>query len=249
MTSTGMIGDKDLTQVRDDGFALVPDLLSAEECAGLAARLDEYARGARPLAQGIAMQREPAVDRGEVQAAPGADVRKISRLAGDDLFWSLITNSQIVDPMKALLGPRLELFRADALMKPAGVGSAKGVHQDSPYWPIEPMALWSCWMPFDPATLENGCMLVIPGSHKRGAMPHESTQDDYVIPHDHYDPLDLIAVPMRPGSGLFFHSLLIHGTAANMSSMPRRAVTMSYMASEFRYTGSGPRPDYLRVSR
>jgi ectoine hydroxylase-related dioxygenase (phytanoyl-CoA dioxygenase family) len=110
------------------------------------------------------------------------------------------------------------------------------------------MALWSCWIPFDPATLENGCMTAIPGSHTRGVLPHVHVTDDYVIPEEYYNPHELVPIPMEPGSGLFFHSLLIHGTAENRSPKPRRAITMSYMAAEYHYAGKLPNPEYLRVS-
>ena len=55
------------------------------------------------------------------------------------------------------------MFRNAVLLKPPEVGSQKGWHQDSPYWPIEPMALCSCWLPFDDATPENGCMQALRG--------------------------------------------------------------------------------------
>lgn len=51
-----------------------------------------------------------------------------------------------------------------------------------------------------------------------------------------------------PGSGLVFHSLLLHGTAENCSAQPRRAITMSYMRTASRYTGEAPKPAYLRIS-
>jgi ectoine hydroxylase-related dioxygenase (phytanoyl-CoA dioxygenase family) len=189
------------------------------------------------------------VSRGEITATSGDDVRKISGVAnGDDLFRQLVLHPAIVAIMQALMSPNLKLFRADVLMKPAGVGSAKAMHQDSRFWPIEPMALWSCWMPFDPATLENGCMTAIPGSHQRGALPHNRVTDDVEVPESEYDPSQVVPIPMAPGSGLFFHSLLLHGTAENRSAMPRRAITMSYMATEFQYTGKPPKPDYLRIS-
>ena len=241
-------------QADRDGYFLVEDLLSPEECRAHIQRLDDYAHGRRPLPEGIALQREPRVTRGERQAVPGDDIRKISGVAGsgahadEDLFRALVLKPAIVSLMQGLMSPNLKLFRADVLMKPAGVGSAKGMHQDSPYWPIEPMALWSCWMPFDPATLENGCMTAIPGSHKRGPLPHVRVTDDYIIPEEHYDPREVAPIPMKPGTGLFFHSLLLHGTAENTSPMPRRAITMSYMAAEYRYTGRPPQPEYLRVS-
>ena len=91
-------------------------------------------------------------------------------------------------------------------------------------------------------------MTAIPGSHKGGAVPHIRTIDDYIIPEKYYDLDDVAMIPMAPGSGLFFHSLLLHGTAANHSTQPRRAITKSYMAAENRYTGKMPKANYLRIS-
>jgi ectoine hydroxylase-related dioxygenase (phytanoyl-CoA dioxygenase family) len=236
-------------QAEEEGYVIIEGMLSPEQCQAYIARLDDYAHERRELPPRMAIQREPRVARGELVASVGDDVRKISGVAyGDDLFHSLVMHPRVVQIMQQLIGPNLKLFRADVLMKPAGVGSAKGMHQDAPYWPIQPMALWSCWLPFDPATLENGCMTAIPGSHKRGALEHVHTTDDYVIPADQYDPSQIVAVPMAPGSGMFFHSLLLHGTAENRSAQPRRAIAMSYMMTESRYTGEAPKPDYLRIS-
>ena len=87
----------------------------------------------------------------------------------DDRFRALGLNERIVSVVNQILGPDIKLFRNSLLLKPPAVGSAKGWHQDSPYWPIEPMALCSCWFLLDDATLENGCMVVIPGGHRRAA--------------------------------------------------------------------------------
>ncbi|MDE2994294.1 MAG: phytanoyl-CoA dioxygenase family protein [Chloroflexota bacterium] len=248
-TTQPVLTESQRRAAEEDGYFVVEGLVSPAACQRFIQRLDDYAHTRRPVPAGLAIQREPRVARGTLQAAPGEDVRKISGVArGDDLFGALVVQPEIVRIIQELTSPNVKLFRADVLMKPAGVGSAKGMHQDSPYWPIEPMALWSCWLPFDPSLLENGCMTAIPGSHKRGPLPHVRVTDDYIIPDKHYEPDDVVAIPMEPGSGLFFHSLLLHGTAENRSALPRRAITMSYMATESRYTGQSPQPEYLRIS-
>ena len=248
-TTQSVLTESQRRAAEEDGYFVVEGLVSPATCQRFIQRLDDYAHERRPLPSGLEIQREPRVARGMLQAAPGEDVRKISGVAqSDDLFGALVVQPEIVRIIQTLTSPNLKLFRAEVLMKPAGVGSAKGMHQDSPYWPIEPMALWSCWLPFDPSLLENGCMTAIPGSHKRGPLPHVRVTDDYIIPAEHYDLDDVAAIPMQPGSGLFFHSLLLHGTAENRSALPRRAITMSYTATESRYTGRSPQPDYLRIS-
>ncbi|MBM7789661.1 phytanoyl-CoA dioxygenase family protein [Tenggerimyces flavus] len=243
MTASRIHHEVPVENVDRDGFFLVEELISAADCARFADRLQEYAAGSRPLPAGVELQREPLAR----QQADGLDIRKISGLWGDDLFRSLISSEEITGRVRALVGGDLRLYRADALMKPPSVGSEKGVHQDSPYWPIEPMSLWSCWIPFDDATIDNGCMMVVPGSHRAGALPHENTAHDYVVPQTHYDVDKLVHVPMARGTGLFFHSLLVHATAANQSGSPRRAVTMSYFGPDHHHIGDAPRTPYPSV--
>jgi phytanoyl-CoA hydroxylase len=237
-----------LRQYEEQGFVVIENLVPPEEVEALLERLEEYAYERRPAGQ-VRIQIEPRVARGEVQVARKGDaVRKMEGLVEhDDLFQALGLRPNIVSVVASLLGPDLKMFRNAVLMKLPQVGSAKGMHQDSPYWPIEPMALASCWIALDPATEENGCMTAAPGSHRWGPLPHVHVTDDFVVDEKEYDPAQVVAVPMPAGAGLLFHSLLLHGTAPNTSSRPRRAITLSYMSSQSRYTGSGPRGTYFHV--
>jgi ectoine hydroxylase-related dioxygenase (phytanoyl-CoA dioxygenase family) len=227
---------------------VVEDLLSPQEVAGLQERLREYTHGGRATGE-MLVQVEPRVERGEVQVDhPGDGIRKIDYLVQhDDRYRALGTHPNIVGAIEQILGPDIKMFRNAALMKPPGVGSPKGMHQDSPYWPIEPMALCSCWYAIDDATEENGCMGVIPGGHKRGALPHHDVTDDFVIEDGCCDMNDLVLAPLRAGGGLFFHSLLPHYTAPNRSKRWRRAIALSYMSARSRYTGEGDSPEYFTV--
>ena len=218
-----------VAQAQDDGFVLIDGLISPEDCDVIGERLLDYACQRRAPATGMSIQREPDLTAADI-TAPGQDVRKISGLHADDLIREkLISRKSATEPLRQILGDELRLFRADALMKPAHVGSAKGYHQDSPYWPIRPMSLWSCWSPLDDTDEANGCMLVIPRSHHGGALPHGRRDGDFVIDSQRVDGASAVAVPMRRGSGLLFHSLLVHATEANKSDRSRRAITMSYM--------------------
>lgn len=233
---------------REAGYLLVEELVAADEVAALRERLREYTHGGRPR-EALAVQIEPRVQRGELTVShPGDGIRKIDGLVeGDDRFRGLGLHPNIVGTVAQILGLDIKMFRNSLLLKPPDVGSPKGWHQDSPYWPIEPMALCSCWFPLDDATLENGCMWVVPGGHLRGALQHVHVTDDYVIADGLIDSDRAIAVPMRAGSGLFFHSLIPHYTAPNRSKAWRRAIALSYMSSSSRYTGKGESPQYLHI--
>lgn len=233
---------------QEQGYLLIPDLVTGAELEALRTRLREYTHGGRSTER-LTLQIEPRVQRGEISVShPGDGIRKIDGLVqGDDLFQGLGLHSNIVGILKDILGAHIKMFRNSLLLKPPTVGSAKGWHQDSPYWSIEPMELCSCWFPLDDATLENGCMMVIPAGHRLGALPHVSVTDDFVIAPNAIQTEKGVAVPMRAGSGLFFHSLLPHYTAPNRSDRWRRAIALSYMSSLSRYTGQGESPLYFPV--
>ena len=179
--------DKQLEVYHQDGFVVVEDLVTPEELDGLTHRLREYTHEGRPTDR-LKIQIEPRVQRGEMTVAhPGDGIRKIDGLVqGDDLFQHLGLHENIVASLEQILGPDIKMFRNSLLCKPPEVGSQKGMHQDSPYWPIEPMELCSCWFTLDDATMENGCMGVLPGWHRKGALPHIYVMDDYVIDPAHY---------------------------------------------------------------
>jgi len=237
---TASVGDDLGARAHADGCFMIEPLIDERRCGLLAERLQEYAGAVRQTPQGMTLQQEPAVTRTGETLPAGRDVRKIDGLYHDEIFRSLIEDDKITTPLRLLLGSELRLYRATALMKPASVGSAKGLHQDAPYWPIEPMSMWSCWIPLDDATVANGCLTVIPGSHLDGPLAHHATDDDFVVGRDAYDANQVVAVPAERGSGIFFHSLLLHGSAANTSGLPRRAVTLSYMGSHHRCTDRAP---------
>lgn len=232
-----------------DGFFIVENLFSKGEVEGLLERFREYTHGDRDRGA-IRFRTEPRVERGELEVDhPGDGIRKVDGLVeGDDRFLALGTHPAIVSKVESVLGPDIKMFRNSLLAKPPGVGSAKGFHQDSPYWPIEPMALISCWFALDDTDEENGCMQVLPGGHKRGPLPHVRVTDDLVIdPEVQVELGELRVVPISAGTGIFFHSLLPHYTSPNCSERWRRAIALSYMSAKYRYTREGPGPEYFQV--
>jgi len=250
MKTALQLSPEQLESYHRDGFVTVEDLISSEFLEALRKRVREYTHGDRST-EGLFVQVEPRVERGEMQVDhPGDGIRKIEKLVEhDDLFRELALHENIVGVAEQVLGPDLKLFRNSLLLKPPSVGSAKGLHQDSPYWPIEPMALCQCWLALDNATPENGCLAVIPGLHKQGPLPHKQIPDDFVIEEQAYESKkdEMTMAPVKAGGGVFFHSLTPHYTAPNISDHWRRAVALAYMSSKSTYTGDGESPEYFQV--
>ena len=114
--------------------------------------------------------------------------------------------------------------------KPAG-GSETPWHQDAAYFRgSDPNLMFGVWIALDPATRENGCMEVIPGSHLLGPAPHVPATDINLctIRPDLVHAERRVPLPMDPGDVLIFHSLLHHYTAANRSNQRRRALQFHY---------------------
>lgn len=127
-----------------------------------------------------------------------------------------------------LMGEPPVLFQDMALLKPAGVGSEKPWHQDCAYFNIDPAArVVGVWIALDQATPANGCMHIVPGSHRAGPLGHFKRRDWQICDTD-IDLGGIVAVPLPPGGALLFSGLLHHGTPPNRSDRPRRALQYHY---------------------
>jgi len=236
----------------EDGFVVVPSLLSSAEVEALNARTDAILAGRSPFpAQFIHLEPEQAnspvalVDRALV-------VRKISNLCTrDDLFYQLLSHPHLLRTVTAILGPDVKLLNDQMLCKPAKYGSAKPYHQDSPYWPIEPMELMTMWIALDDATEENGCLRYLKGSHKNGPLPHDETLGHHRLPEGWRDlpgRPEEVMVPIPAGSAICHHSLVLHETAPNRSWNRRRGLSVVFMRATSRWTAATPQPKFLGVA-
>jgi len=159
-----------------------------------------------------------------------------------EIFDQLAKHPSLVTAVQNLIGENLLLFRSTLMLKPAFHGSAHGLHQDSAYWPMEPPRLVTVSIAINDATTKNGCLKIIPRSHKWGlrewggiARRHDAPITD----RDDVDPSGQVEVPLKAGSALLFHSLMVHGSGANLSSKPRNTALYAYFSSDVRYKPHG----------
>jgi hypothetical protein len=115
------------------------------------------------------------------------------------------------------------------IRKPPRIGEALPWHQDEAYWdPAQIYRALGCWMPLDDATVENGCMSFIPGSHRREVLPHRHVGDDprvhalYTLPSE-ADLACAAPVPAPAGGAVFHHSRTLHASGPNTTKKVRRA--------------------------
>lgn len=261
-----MLSSQQIQDFDRDGYLNIGDVLNEEELQELAQELDRIlGKGPDGFAEG---EPRPVLFR---NLAGGGEYRTkkpvwqiVNIWEASKSFERLMYHPVIVKAINQLTGfGDLQVWHDQVQYKPPRHGGATGWHQDAPLWPsIEPMTPVSAWLPFDDADESNGCMWMVPGSHKWGCQIEylmtqvylqklpEFTRLEGFTPPDEAKLREVIPVPrpVRRGEIHFHHSLTWHGSPQNLSERPRRAIAIHYMTSEARYTGRAhPMQPFIEV--
>lgn len=144
-------------------------------------------------------------------------------------------DDRLVAPMRGMLGyDDLELYTEKLNLKRPRHGGANPLHQDYPYWvgwSDDPAEIATTIVFLDDSTVDNGCLWVIPGSHRDGPWQTRSDGDDFAgneVDEDRYASAEQVPVELPAGSTVSFGSLLVHRSAPNTSDQGRRALLYSY---------------------
>ncbi|HKK16402.1 MAG TPA: phytanoyl-CoA dioxygenase family protein [Gammaproteobacteria bacterium] len=146
------------------------------------------------------------------------------------MLFDIVTSPAIIDRMTSILGEDLLLWRTMFFIKESG---AKKIpwHQDYDDWPIEPYLVISAWIAIDEATKENGCIQLLPGSH-REMLPLEPVIDDVIdgfpkmVKPGTFDDSNPVDMELEPGQFFLFNERLLHRSAANNSEKRRMGLAV-----------------------
>lgn len=212
-----------IKQYWEDGFLVIDDILSPEE-------LEEYrALVEAPKINGI---------RAEMQSRnKESTVHMLGLTSLETKFLDLAKHPRIVPLLIDLLGQDIQLQHSKLATKPyaQGVGTFPW-HQDYMFYPHTNTDLLSVMVMLDDATIENGCMQMVKGSHKFGCLDHTKdglftgacTQSNY-WEDPQYKVVDIMP---KAGGISIHHGLTLHGSGPNLSGKPRRGVVFSYRADD-----------------
>ena len=159
-------------------------------------------------------------------------------------FQRLLSHSRITQGLAQLTdATELRVWHDQIQYKPPQKGGVNMWHQDAPLWPIiAPMTEVTAWVALDDADAENGCMSMVPGSHLWGDNIDFLRQlESYEAMPDHFagHPVAVVRCPVKAGEVHYHHALTWHGSHANTSGRPRRAIAMHYMTQDTRFVASG----------
>jgi len=157
---------------------------------------------------------------------------------GDDAYGLLTRSKRIVDAADRLLDGDSAVchFHSKLMQKEPRVGGAWEWHQDYGYWYknefLYPDQMFSVMVAITAATKENGCLQVIGGSHRMGRIEHGFAGEQVGAAQHYVDlalkTMPLVYVELAPGDALFFHSNLLHRSAANLSDSARWSLISCY---------------------
>jgi ectoine hydroxylase-related dioxygenase (phytanoyl-CoA dioxygenase family) len=153
--------------------------------------------------------------------------------ANSEVFRNLARDPRLVDALEPILGPNIEFLSDKVVFKSAATDFGSPWHQDWPYW--EGAHKLSVWIALDPATPENGCLKMLPGSHKQlaahdGAAPQSEGFNHRLRP-DTVDESRAVILPCMPGDAVLFHDLTLHSSFPNTSGRDRWSVISTYRSA------------------
>jgi len=216
------LSEQDIQRYRHEGYLIPGYRLEPELLQQLQQTLDQLIRdnpGVRP----------------EKLVSAHIEGMNDEGVKGSQRFLELAMHPPIVDMVEQLIGPDVILWGCHVFCKPAGEGYETPWHQDGHYWPIRPLATCTVWVALEPSTRDNGCLRVIPGSHR----------DNQLHPHLHEDRTDLTLtqrmadgtfdasqaadLELQPGQMSLHDVYMVHGAEANRSGQRRTGVALRYM--------------------
>jgi len=216
------LSDAERAQYQSEGWVIPAFSLPAPRVALLQDALDQLLRdnpGVRP---------EKLVS-AHIEGDNGEGVRGSAR------FLELAQNREIVDLVSGVIGDDVILWGCHVFCKPAAEGYETPWHQDGHYWPIRPLATCTAWVALEPSLKSNGCLRVVPRSHRAQQLHAHLTEDrndlslNQRLDAASFDAASALDLELQPGQLSLHDVYMIHGAAANRSTQRRTGVALRYM--------------------
>lgn len=238
-----LFSEEDIENYQQDGYIIVRNLFTEEEIN----LLGQTARADNEMDKSSTKR-----DDGEGNAVRLA----LWNHPGDGIYGMFARCKRVVDRVEDLLNDEAYHYHSKMVLKDAKVGGAWAWHQDYGYWyqnGVLSPNLCSVMIAVDQATIENGCMQVIKGSHKLGRINHVLSGDQAGADMERVEEakkrLELVHVTMEQGDALFFHSNTLHASDANRSENSRWAMICCYNAASNDPYKDSHHPRYTKLNK
>lgn len=228
-------------QMDELGFVVFEDVFSPEQIADLDETLSQF---------DLRMREQLAEVGGASGISRKDEIVFTDHIAErDEKVLAFVAGPECVALCNAFIGPDSSLYWNQTVYKQPEGERIFPWHQDDAYTPVDPSPYLTLWLAISDATEENGCISVLPGSHKDGLRPHENSPIGLVgYPADAPD--QGLMVPIKAGSLIAFWSLTLHKSGANRSKGIRKAYVIQYSDAQLRNRASGDLiPNLVPITR
>ena len=215
------LDDTEIGRYRQDGLLFPKAMITPEQAADYLATLETYER------------------------ETGGPVNGKYRYKCHLVFpWinELMRNEAILDIVEDLIGPDILVWTSHLYPKEPGDGRFISWHQDSAHWGLETDNILTVWIALTPATRDNGCMRMLPGSQTTGTVSHRDTWETKNILTrgqtiaEEIDEDKAVWVELQPGEASIHHLYMWHSSPPNITDERRVAVALRYITPKARQT-------------
>lgn len=211
-----------LGQFRSDGYTTIPDLFSLREVAAMIAELERFKR--EGLLRNVATDGDGQTTSTTVQNLQICPIQPKSRL-----YRALPFHPEVVETIGALIGDPFVFYLDQIFLKPGKTGAGTGWHQDNSYFKVaDPTKGTGMWVALHAATVANGTMHVIPGSHRESYAHERDPGSDHHI-RMQADESKAVPVELPAGGALFFNFGVAHCTKANTTDHERAGLALHFL--------------------
>ena len=163
-------------------------------------------------------------------------LRQCSQYLPGSAIDELINSPATLSVASQLIGGPAHRYMPFTAVKAAGGGGRFDFHQDNNYTNHDPaLGSINIWVALVDMTPENGCLMIVPGSHRNGQLAsHNSTDGDGHQATD-VDPMTTLPIRMRAGDAVAFTRWTVHGSGANTTTEPRAAYALQYHREDVKW--------------
>jgi len=226
----------------ENGYIVKKKLVTKEDIEMYLQRFDDLCAGKAKAGPMMMIMRDVALK--GVDKTKGKNITKMQGFHDDPILRKYTRNKAMLKCVEAITGPSMNSVHTMLINKPPDNGtnsSRHPPHQDLWYFPFRPAnKIVAAWTAMQKINDDNGCLYVVPGSHRRGIL-HDHTYPmtggrvnkmyhqvkDFDLERANIQPLH-----MESGDTVFFHPLLYHGSGPNRSKGFRRAISCHYASED-----------------
>jgi len=187
------------------------------------------------------LQNNPQVTDGMIGSPHIQSGKGAQRVRTEPGWMNIAAHPKLVKMIGELIGPDVVLWTSTVFHKPPRKGPATPWHRDGAFYPIRPLETISAWIAVFESVKENGCLRILPGSHKNRSVGahrggHWSKEDEGgALAPSEIDEARAVDVPLQPGQMVLFDVYTAHASWPNLGTKPRAGYAVRFFPASSHY--------------